>query len=422
MIKPIHSTLPNGLKIALIPSKEVETITVQLRGKVGSNYEKEGEIGASHFLEHLVLKGTKNYPNTKNFSELITDIGGKFIGITSRDDVLYGVHILKEDLESSLIFLSEILYNALLEEKHVRTLKDVIKQEILRYNDIPEKLIGRLSYKILYPENRLSKLNTGDTVDIEKIQIKTVKDYYQNNYTNNNFLLLLCGNFDLADADRLLNKYFYQETADNTAENPILKFNQRFAVQVGQVPTLNQNYIKVDYEGYKISEDRKYAAAILSKILNIYLRKQLVEDKGMVYQLNCDSYNSGNYGVFGFFTATTDGNFKLVLDALKVSSNEINKLLSTRNVNKVKNMLAANLAFMTEKISQRANYYSELILFGAEEQEYTYEVEKIRNTGLEELTIVLNEIFSQQPKITVLSKRFGKEEVENLWMTKNSQQ
>ncbi|OGC69608.1 hypothetical protein A2415_03485 [candidate division WWE3 bacterium RIFOXYC1_FULL_39_7] len=416
MIKPIFNQLSNGLNVVLLPSKEIETVVVQLRGKAGSNYEKEGEIGAAHFLEHFVLKGTDNYPNHKKLTQLINDVGGKFVGATSRDDVLFGVHVLKEDIENALIFLSEIFYKSLLEEKNVRNLKDVIKQEILRYNDMPEKLIGRIGYRILFPENRLAKLNTGESDDVERLNLRIIKSFQERTYTNNNFILVICGNFDDDETGQLINKYFTQKTNDFESESVELTQNQGLEVQVAQTPSLTQHYIKLDFHGYKISDVRKYPSAIFAKILNMYLKEKLVEDQGLVYQLSCDSYAAGNYGLFGIYTSTNDKNFEKVLGIIKNSKNEFESYLTTKNVNQAKNILCANLAFLIEKPSIRANYYSELILHGRPEQDYDYEVNQIRNTNLNEITLVVDEISKQDPKLTVISNKFDVEKVKGFWL------
>ena len=395
MNKPNIFKLENGMTICLLPYKSVDSVTVHLRGLVGSNYEAPNQIGVAHLLEHLLLNsGSKNK---------ITIFGGKIVGVTSRDDVLYMVRTLKENLPDALEFLSGIFSAKQFSKQDLETQKKIVCQEIKRSLEPPEKLIVKLSHKLMFPKQRLAKLNTGNEEDIKRINLKEIQDFYDKNYNPRNFVLSVAGNFSDDSITDYIKKVFkaYKPCCKNQHKN--WKLNDKEATQIVRKPEVTHPHVKIDYYGYKLSEEDTYAAVALASLFDTFLKSLCKEVLGLSYNVGCSSFSTGSYGIFSIHFACETENLAQVTELVRSSFNKVSGLISTRNVEQVKHKLLAELVFRFEKASQRADYYSEILLHGGSKQDHLHEISYIKNLNVEKLKEVAGYLTSQKPKTTIIT-------------------
>lgn len=387
--------LKNGLRVCVIPYKGVDSVTIHLKGRAGSNFEKQNEIGAAHLLEHInINNGNKNK---------ITSHGGKIIGVTSRDDVLHMVKVLKEDLLDGLDFLSNIFKKGAVSQVQLEKEKSVSIQELNRIKNMPEKLIGRIFHKVLYPNDRLAKLNIGGEEEIRRLTVNDVVSFRDRLYFPNNFVLVLSGDVQESAILPYIRRFFEEFPKGQTAQHPVHKTTDDFQTQILIQPNLKQTHVKLSFYGYKISDDKKYASSVVSFLIDSYLKNLIKETLGHAYNISCSSFSGGSYGVFSIYFASEDTNVENILREIKRCVENFGNIVSSRNLEQVKQKLLTNFTFGFEKTSIRAEYYSDLLLHGRAEQNHEFETKKIKNLTIAEVKNVSEEIFSQEPKITVVT-------------------
>lgn len=401
-------TLSNGLKVVYVPHK-VGSVTCCLRGLAGSNYETANETGAAHILEHLCTFGSENYDSAEALRELVTKRGGRITGTTSRDDVAFLTKTLKESYQDGLNYLFEIFSRPVLTTKNLEKTKNIIKHEIYQNMENPVKHVGRVSYKILYPNQRFSNFNTGGVEDLKNIKLKNVEDFKNKFYAPSNFVLSVCGDLNLKD--------FFLTTENIFKHIPDFKVNAKLTHRpnykrgfyIENRSNLNQLHLKIDYHGYKTSQRQKYAAYLLAKLFLNDLKINL-RDYINPYILDVSSFNSNSYGLFGLYTAIEPN--KLV-NFFEIYKDTIN-LLCNKNVNRskleiIKNKTKADFEFNLEKTSLRADFYSELHLYDNLTQDHAEEIQNYLSCTPSEIKKTASQIFGQEPKITVLDKNLTKE-------------
>lgn len=403
-MKELLLKLENGMRVCLLPNREVGSIAVYLKGLAGSNYETLANVGASHLLEHLVLKGSQNFLGERDLLNPITDEGGKYIGVTSRDDVLFGTHTLSGHLEKSLLFLSEIFYRPLLRDKDISEVKALMNAEISRCFDNPEKLVSRLAYESLFPSSRLAKFNIGDIDDLKNLNIDKIRNFHKQFYTNNRFVLVISGNFTVKNVKQLLKKYFSVHTNVSEVESAI-NISSESITRTHNKYNFSQDYIRVDFKGFKTSDNKKYAAQILAKYLSAAVKNE-AQLAGVAYKTEITSYTSHDYGVFSFYGSCPPESLerlvKIFATAAKNMQNKIDKNLMESS----KKSIIANLLFALEKPSMRAEYYSDLILHGATKQKnHKYEIDQIKKVAMDMILKTAKKTFAQNPKVTLISNR-----------------
>lgn len=392
---PEVKKLKNGLRVCIIPRASIDSATIHLKGLAGSSYEKSNQIGSAHLLEHLnLLKGNKNK---------ILINGGRILGVTSRDDVLYMVKVLKEDILDGLEFLSHIFDKNSFSNEDVMIQKKIVSQEIKRSQNIPEKIINSISYKILFPNDRLSIKNTGYENHIQALGINTLNSFQDRCYTPNNFVLVLCGNIKQSNIFPYIEKFFSHIPKGQKLNHMKHDTNETKVAQNIKTKGLKQNHVKIDFYGYKNGDDRKYSLIILASILDTFLKNLIREKLGYVYGISCNSFSTGSYGLFsiGFSCEKEKVQevIKIILDVLK----NIQKIIGIRNIEHVKKKVIADFTFRFEKTSQIAEYYSDLLLHDSENQNHLYELKAIKSTNARDIGEAAFKIITQEPKITVFT-------------------
>lgn len=417
-------TLKNGLRVVFVPFKGARSVSLNLRGKAGSNYENETEIGTAHFLEHILLTGTKKYTSPSKIRSLITNVGGRIINTTSREDVLFIIKLLNEDLEFGFEYYSQILCHSNFENNYIERSKNVIIQEIKRSVDNPEKYIGRLAYKTLFPGQRFEKLNTGDLEDIKKINKKSLFSFYKSNYTGGNFVLAICGNLKKELVFTLAEKYLSDMPYGKENENIIHKKRDVLNILIEQRRGLNQAHIRIDFYGVEKDSQKIYASKYLARIFgegkSSNLSKTLRDKKGLVYKLDAGTYSASSYGIFGIYTASEEENIPVVIKEVKLEIKKLmTKEISDKDFENIKKTLEADFIFDFEKISAKADFYSDIVLFKPKGSSFQTELSNLLNVTKKEILDLAKEIFGQNPKITILAKNIKKSDIINLWMNQN---
>jgi len=393
--KPIIKKLKNGFKVVYVPHRGVESVVLHLRGLAGSNYENKKQVGAAHLTEHLLSQISSK-------DKLLFN-GANIINLTSRDNVLFMIKIQKKDMEPALIYLSDVFGRSTFDKNELEIQKNIVVEEIKRFENIPEKLVSRLSYKILYPHGRMTDLNTGDIKNVIKISTKYVSSFKHSYYTTENFILCFSGDLNPKKLFALAEKYFGTFPRKAKTRIAVHKKDMGLKVQCTNSEYFKQAHIKIDFYGYPLTNNKCIVSSLISKILDSHLKKTVRFQKGLVYNINCTSFSSGSYGVFSIYFASNQDKQYEILSYIIQTLNNVGRLINTFNLQGAKNTALSDLIFNADKTSFRADYYSESFLYGNPLRTYNKELKLIKNVNLAYATKVAKEIFKQNPKITVLS-------------------
>src|SRR3990172_9746676 len=129
--------LKNGLRVLIVPMPSLESATVTVWVKTGSRFEEKKINGISHFLEHMVFKGSKKRPTAKAISEVVDSIGGEFNAATSKDWTNFYIKASTQHLETAMDVLSDMVLCPILDEREMEREKGTIVEEIKMYEDTP---------------------------------------------------------------------------------------------------------------------------------------------------------------------------------------------------------------------------------------------------------------------------------------------
>jgi hypothetical protein len=146
----IRKVFPSGLTGIIVPQKDQRTVTVLVTVEAGSKYETKEKNGLSHFLEHMMFKGTTNRPATSMISELLDGLGAEYNAFTSQEWTGYYAKARSEQFPKLLDILSDLYLNPLLETAEIEKEKGVISDELNMYEDLPMRRVGEYFMELLY--------------------------------------------------------------------------------------------------------------------------------------------------------------------------------------------------------------------------------------------------------------------------------
>jgi zinc protease len=405
--------LNNGFVVAFVPHRGVRSVTLQLRGLAGSNFEKNNEIGAAHLTEHMSLENPAK--------DLLLLKGAKIVGVTSRDEILFMVKVLKKDFAAAIDYLYEVFTYEGFGNRLLESQKGVAEEEAKRFTNVPEKLIGRLSYRLLYPHHRISEFNTGSAEDIKKISMSNIFEFKNRFYRPENFSLTVSGDLRSHQVinQSLLKFGVLSQHGKKQNSVKILKLPKKKGFRMQSVCNkfFIQSHVRVDYYGYALSSPERLKALVLAKLLDNYLKHEIKTKKGFAYNVGCESFSSHSYGVFSYYFASDKKNVGEVLKVIFDTEMQYAKIASSDNILMAKNQLLSEMEFAYEKTSFRAEYYSSLTLQRLYKQTFSYELSRLEKVSSNDLYKVLKKLVSQEPKITVLSDINMEKKVRKIYET-----
>ena len=193
--------LSNGLSIVAEPMAHMQSVAFGIWIKVGGRYEKPPLKGISHFIEHLLFKGSRRY-SCRRIKESIEGVGGTLNGFTSEELTCYLVKIPKQYLSVAMDILSDMVLFPLLPSEEIKKERAVILEEIKMYKDLPQYYVYDLLDRLLWPDQPLGMSIAGNEESVRAILREDICAYKETYYTAENILLSVAGSFNYGSVMR----------------------------------------------------------------------------------------------------------------------------------------------------------------------------------------------------------------------------
>ena len=366
-------TLPNKIRVLFVPMPSLESATVTVWVKTGSRNETDDIAGISHFLEHIVFKGSKKRPSAREISESIDAIGGEFNASTSKEWTNFHIKARKESLDTVFDVLSDMVLNPILSEKEIEREKGVIIEEIAMYEDTPIYQIGEVFERSLYKGNNLGR----DVIGFEK-SVKNIKKddfilYRKRYYYPENILISVSGGVDKKEVVALVKKYFGSLKASKVQKESIESFkSNQSKPQVILVGKKNeQAHLMLGFLGNKRDSKDKYVEAVTSSILGGGMSSRMFtevrEKRGLAYAVRVSSDHYKDTGEILTYVGVDPKNsekvIKVILDEYYALS-EKKKKITTKELLKAKEYLKGQLALSLEDTVSVNDFFGIKALFG----------------------------------------------------------
>lgn len=283
-------TLPSGLRLIMMPRKQLQSVTTMVLIGVGSRYETPRQNGLSHFLEHMFFKGTENRPTTKEIAEAVDGVGGEFNAFTGEEYTGYYVKVAPRHLETGADVVSDILLRPLFPVEEIERERGVIIEEIRMYTDNPMRHVQHLWMEALYGNHPLGRRIDGSEASVSGLKRKDFLSYTNTHYHTGNAVVVVAGNFDPKKVEKLMAKLFAPLDKGKQTQPKAYRGKRISKKIVHQYRKgLDQAHIVLGVPGLQRGDKREYAAALLATVLGGGMSSRLFlrirERHGLAYMV-----------------------------------------------------------------------------------------------------------------------------------------
>ncbi|MHB1330900.1 MAG: M16 family metallopeptidase, partial [Minisyncoccota bacterium] len=185
------TTLQNGLRIIHVPSKGNPSVTVMALVETGSNYEEKSQNGLSHFLEHMMFKGTTRRPTSLDISRELDSLGAQSNAFTSNEMTGYYAKAEKKHFKELLDIISDLYLNPTLPPAELEKERGVILQEISMYEDLPQHKVWDVFGELVYGDSPAGRTILGPSLNIKKFKRDDFQDYRKVHYVAKKTIIVI---------------------------------------------------------------------------------------------------------------------------------------------------------------------------------------------------------------------------------------
>lgn len=327
--------MPNGLRLVGEKMDNYRSVSIGCWVKAGSVYENAaGESGVSHFIEHMLFKGTEKR-NAERIAEDIDAIGGNMNAFTSKECTCFYVKVIDESLETALELLSDIVCDSKLDPADIEREKGVVLEEIAMNEDNPEDLVHESLCALWYRGKRLALPVLGTAESVAAMDRDRIRAYMARRYRPENTVISAAGNFDPESFRAMAEKAFrFDRIAEGAAEQAGSFGAETEQAAEGErfifIPKdVEQLHIALAFPGFANEDTRQYPLHLLNNAvggsMSSRLYQSIREKHGMAYSVySGPSFFTGS----GYFTLYAGTNEKQAEQVLSLMMDEYARLRS----------------------------------------------------------------------------------------------
>ncbi len=314
------TTLKNGLRIITAPIKGTETASMFIMVGVGSRYESEKEAGLTHFIEHMLFKGTEKRPTTLSISEELDSIGGEFNAFTAKDRTAYYAKADSKHIERIMDVLADMYLNSKLEQEEIDREKGTIVQELNMYEDAPMRSVSDVFDNLMYGKHSLGREIIGYKKSINSFKRKNFIDYMNKFYLANDTVVCVAGKFDEKKVIAKIKKYF---AGMDGGKKPVVKKvaekQGKPMIAIKQKKT-DQTHMILGVRAYPQEHEDRFALGILATILGGNMSSRLFievrERRGLAYSIHTDTDTYVDCGYLATQAGVDHGKLELTIETI----------------------------------------------------------------------------------------------------------
>lgn len=390
-------TLNNGLRVVVENIEYVNSVSVGIWIENGSRNENNINNGISHFIEHMLFKGTSKR-SAKQIAEDIEDVGGQINAFTGKEATCFYIKALDSHLELSLDILSDMLFNSKFSPEDIEKEKGVIIEEINMSEDQPEDVLSDLHSEAIWEKDSISLPILGTVKTVNSFSREQVLEYVSKYYIPEKAVISISGNVNLAFTESLVNKYF--ESWNNKSHKiPDYSKPKIFQNHLYKFKDIEQLHISLGLHGLETGNDDIYGLLLLNNMLgggaSSILFQKIREDRGLCYTIYSYISSFENTGVISIYTGLNAKYAIEVVDLIKEELYNFTKQeISDSKLLKLKEQLKGNYILGLESTSSRMFSNGKSVLFLNKINKPNDIIHKIDAVCKNDLVDIMNKTFA----------------------------
>ncbi|MDR7856219.1 pitrilysin family protein [Tissierella sp.] len=395
--------LDNGIRVVMEDIPYVNSVSIGVIIDTGSIKEDKLNYGISHFIEHMLFKGT-NKRTAKNIAESIDNIGGQLNAFTGKESTCFYAKVLYNHYDIALDVLSDMLCNSVFAEEEIEKEKSVILEEINMYLDLPEDLASETLNELMFNNTSLGHPILGTENSIKDINRDKIVEYFHTNYIPENIVISVAGKLNTKEILKELNYYFGRLNNTNKLHNQNIIINNSYSFTnklKGIYKDTEQLNLCIGMEGVSYLSNQMEALLVLNNVvggsMSSRLFQKIREELAIAYIIESFPSPFKDIGVFNMYVGLDSTQILKTLDYIAMEINDIKKNLITKEeLAKSKEQLKGSYVLgMEGTFSRMYEIGKSLSIYNIVESPAEV-LEKIEKVNIEDIYNLVNIVFNKE--------------------------
>ncbi|SEN44510.1 M16 family metallopeptidase [Lihuaxuella thermophila] len=400
----LKHTLPNGIRIVAEQIPYVRSVAVGIWIGTGSENETPGENGISHFIEHMMFKGTKKR-TARQLAEAFDEIGGHVNAFTAKEMTCYYAKVLDQHFPISLEILADMFFESTFAETEIEKEKKVIVEEIRMVEDTPDDLVHDLLSEASFGNHALGHPVLGSVENVQGFRREDLLRYKDRYYNPHNVVIAVAGNLPDDYLQQVEAAFARHEGDSVSVKNKRPSFTPNIKIKKKKT---EQTHLCLGLPGLSVSDSRIYTLVLLNNVLggnmSSRLFQEIREERGLAYSVF--SYHSAHRetGLFAIYAGTAHGQENEVLECVQNILSEVKENgLTASELNKAKEQLKGSLMLGLESTNNRMSRLGRNELLLGRHITLDQIVESVEKITLDDVNQLAREIFSSPMSLALIS-------------------
>jgi predicted Zn-dependent peptidase len=351
------TTLPNGIRIVTEEIPYVRSVSIGVWIDVGSRDEDIGNNGITHFIEHMLFKGTVRYTN-QQISRSLESVGGYLNAFTTKEHTCFYARVLDEHIAKAIDVLSDLVTAPIFPKKEIEKEKQVVLEELKNLEDDPDDLIHDYLDTRIYNKHPIGFPIIGNAENIERFNRDQLFMHMQRHFTPQNIVVAAAGNLNHGEIVGLVDKYF--KLKKRRSSRQVRKAGPKRSISLSDTfeKPIHQAYVCLGTLGYSVNNPMRYPLLLLNTLLGEGMSSRLFqnirEKYGFAYAVYSFVNLMSDTGSFGVYVGTDNQTISRSVDLIY---KELLKLKSTpvghSELKRTKAQMKGNMMLGLENMSNR---------------------------------------------------------------------
>ena len=406
-----RTVLTSGLRIVTEEDPSVRSAAVGIWVNVGSRDESGSVAGASHFLEHLLFKGTTTR-TALEISSSLESVGGEMNAFTSKEYTCFYARVIDTDLPMAIDVVSDLITSSVVKALDVDAERKVVLEEISMRDDDPSDLIHDLFSETFYGDNQLGRPILGTVKSINEMSRNSVYNYYKKKYLPQDLVVAVAGNIKHKKIVAMVEKALSRDGFLDVTGAPQVRSNTPFKITKQKSVGLmyrktEQSHIFYGMEGVARNDERRFSVGILSAALgggmSSRLFQEVREKRGMAYSVYAYAQQFAGSGFLGFYAGCNPSKTHDVISVIReVLADVAVNGMTHEEIERAKGAVRGSLVLSQEDSGSRMSRIGKNEIVYGEIMGFDAILKKIEGVNSEQIRKVASEILTQRPTLALV--------------------
>ena len=406
-----RALLPNGLVVISEEMQHIRSVSIGIWIKSGSRDEDPQWNGISHFVEHMVFKGTK-HRSAEDIARQVDSIGGNMDAFTAKETICFNIKVLDDHLPIAMDVLSDLVLNPVFETKDITRERSVILEEIKMDEDNPDYLVHEIFTQNFWKDHPLGKPILGTKETVRRFEQPVIFDYWGQRFNPSNMIICAAGHLNHKQFVGLVaEKFQHLKPVQNGYHTSPPHINPR--INMRNKKALEQVQICVGVPAYPIAHQKRYSSYVLNTVLGGGMSSRLFQNvrerQGLVYAIYSDLNPYRDTGCLSIYAGTSKESAPKVVQSIVAELRKLKtELVPPDELRRAKDQLKGSLMLGLESSTSRMSNLARQEMYFDRFAGLDELIEKIEAVQAEDLKQIAEEFFRQELiAVTVLGNLNG---------------